>query len=116
MQRRQPLRSHISSAALRVLLASAIVAIGSAQEPSEKDALRDRAWQTLSSAWSQGTPLEQGHVLGALARVRSPRATDLFREALHGTPSLAMVALNVASEVRARQLSPEIAARLAAET
>jgi HEAT repeat protein len=76
-----------------------------------------QAWALLDSAWRTGNPAEREVVLGSLARVESPRATAIFRDALeHRDPATAARAASLASERRISELLPDIEKRLAVES
>jgi HEAT repeat protein len=98
--------------ALFTLLVMTPLCNGQAGRPID---VTDEAWTLLESTWSSGNHLQKEEVLGSLARVRSPRATEIFRKALRDAPLFAARAANLASEERVSELRTEIAARLKGE-
>lgn len=101
----------VRSAITCVALAAAANCSG--QATSARDSARDAAWQVLDSAWAAaGHGDWKDSVLGSLARVRSARATEMFRKALRESPGMPAQAAIMLSEERVSELLPEISERL----
>jgi hypothetical protein len=102
-----PLRSYFISIACLGLLGFRLC--------MAQDSSADRAWNILDSVWHSGNVVEKQHVLGALAKVKSGRASKIFRQALEGAPALAGRAANLLTADRAMELEDVILKRLNTE-
>ncbi len=99
----------------RTVLALLVVVGCHGQSADSRAQAQQAAWDVLDAAWASAQTEQGENVLGSLARVRSDRATDVFRQALRGSPGVAAMAANLLSEHRVSELLPEIKARLKAE-